>query len=74
MTIFPVNNMYATATKAWANATISVYPANDNAAQWLRLDDVQFSVGAATGASNAYDTSCYEQFNFLDRARAGRGR
>ena len=53
VTIFPVNNMYATATKAWANATISVYPANDNAAQWLRLDDVQFSVGAATGASNA---------------------
>ena len=52
------HSMTAYATQAWANATLSVYPATTGTApanQWLRLDNVTFS--KASMASTGTDCS-----------------
>ena len=45
------------ATRAWANATMSVYPATPNGQQWLRLDDVSVH---RTPSSVIAGTECTE--------------
>ncbi len=45
------------ATQAWANATLSVYPATTGADQWIRLDNVTFR---RTPATSIVGTECVE--------------
>ncbi len=47
----------AYASKAWTNATLSIYPATVNGAQWLRLDNVTFG---KTGSASLTGTHCIE--------------
>ncbi len=49
--------MRAYATKAWANATLSVYPATVGPDQWIRLDNV---VLQRTPASATVGVECFE--------------
>jgi hypothetical protein len=44
-------------TRAWTNATISVYPATTGAEQWIRLDNVTFRATPGTVISG---TECVE--------------
>jgi hypothetical protein len=46
------------ATRAWANATVSVYPATTGLDQWIRLDNVTFrqNPGLATIGTECYET------------------
>ncbi len=44
-------------TKAWTNATLSVYPAEVDAAQWIRLDDASLLV---TPSAALTGTECIE--------------
>lgn len=46
------------ATKAWANATLSVYPATTDAAGWTQLDDVAFFRAVVPTSG----TDCFEPF------------
>jgi hypothetical protein len=45
------------ATKAWANAMVSVYPATIGLAQWIQLDDVTFQ---RTPGTSVVGTECIE--------------
>jgi hypothetical protein len=47
----------AYATKAWANATLSVYPATVGPEQWIRLDNVMLQ---RTPATAIVGVECYE--------------
>lgn len=49
--------MRAYATKAWANATLSVYPATVGPDQWIRLDNVMLQ---RTPATAIVGVECFE--------------
>ena len=49
--------VYMTTTKAWTNATFSMYAATVGAAQWTRLDNVVFQ---RTPSTFSFGTECYE--------------
>jgi hypothetical protein len=56
-------------TKAWTNATLSVYPATVGAAQWIRLDNVTFQ---RTPGTAIVGTECIEPGGGGDQRMAGR--
>ena len=56
-------------TKAWANATLSVYPATTGADQWIRLDNVTLR---ATPSAIIVGTECVEPGGELSTTGAAR--